>query len=56
MFQVRSDQAWVELQIGDSDSRKESVIAGDMKLVKEYEGKGKEGVMTKKNDTIDTKD
>lgn len=27
-----------------------------MKLVKEYEGKGKEGVMIKKNDIIDIKD
>lgn len=53
MFQVGSYQAWVGLQVGDSDSRKEGIIAGDMKLVKEYEAKGKEGVMTKKNDTID---
>lgn len=32
---------------------RKGIIGGDMKLVKEYESKGREGVMTKKNDTID---
>ena len=41
------------MQVGDSGSRKEGIIGGDMQLVKEYESKGREGVMTKKNDTID---
>lgn len=41
MFQVGSYQAWVELQVGDSDSGNEGVIAGNMKSVREYEAKGK---------------
>lgn len=40
------------MQVEDSGSRKEGII-GDMKLVKEYEDKGKEEIITKKNDTID---
>lgn len=39
--QIGSYQAWVELQEGDSDSRNEGVIAGNMKSVEEYEAKGK---------------
>lgn len=41
------------MQVRDSDSRKEGIIVGDVKFVKEYEHKGKEGVMTKNNNAID---
>ena len=41
VFQIGSYQAWVELQVGDRDSRNEGVIAGNMKSVEEYEAKGK---------------
>ena len=43
-----SYQAWVELQVGDSDSRNEGVIAGNMKSVKKYEAKGKKELWLRK--------
>lgn len=52
VLQIWSDYIWIGLQVEDSGSRKEGII-GDMKLVKEYEDKGKEEIITKKNDTID---